>query len=282
MSQHDKVHAKLIVSLSNPEPQSAGTVDTSTKALPCYPPGNLEVDWTDPDWQTLLMGGGHARRPQKEAATDSDSDDLAPAACPEQSERTNCTCLRRLTSLLCDLNYIERQQDGIICMGKTLDRSTKVLACTDKVLSCHSCRYNCKVLLFTVTVLQTVLNWIRVDHIRATGGRGLPAILFGNWQVPETDAHLIKRLLTSRILVTGDALVHRLRLRVDEIVVHSGKSGLNYQSMDIESLQQGLLRLNTLLRELTGRIQPLDANLLETVRNERPTQTMMPHHPMHL
>ncbi|ORY69072.1 uncharacterized protein BCR38DRAFT_482543 [Pseudomassariella vexata] len=222
---------------------------------------SFEVNWTDPEWQRLLAGNDLERELPSEPPTDSNFSNTSPApnhTGEEQNELITCTCLGSLTGHLCHLNRMERQQN-IICLDMTLAKTTKVLACADSVLACHFCRLDCKVLLLVITVLQTVLNWIRVEYSHDSGVRDLPTILFGNWQVPKTDGHLIKNLLTSRILANSDSVVNILRLRIEEIALHSGKKRLNYQFMDAESLQQTLQRLMVSLRELSECVKPLDA-----------------------
>lgn len=172
----------------------------------------------------------------------------------EGGDETTCTCLKRLTDHLCYLNVIERKQN-IICLDTTLSGTDMILGCAEIVLECHFCRLDSKVMLLIMTLLQTVLNWVLVEYKQKTHGRQLPPILFGDWKVSTADGHLIKMLLTSRILATSGSVVSTLRLRMDEITLKASKQNMSYRFMDFECLQQTLQRLTLSLRELVEYIK---------------------------
>lgn len=162
------------------------------------------------------------------------------------------SCFRRLTKHLGNLNNMERRCN-LICLDDTLSNADVVMGCAQRVLDCHFCRLDSKVLLLLMTVLQTVLNWVRVEYTsnqQRKSPRDPPAIFVGNWKVPEADGHRIKGLLTRRILTTCEFVVKVLHLRLDEIALDASRENLVYHSMDAESLQHTLQRLSTSLKEV--------------------------------
>ncbi|KAG6358655.1 hypothetical protein INS49_012173 [Diaporthe citri] len=161
-----------------------------------------------------------------------------------------CSCFKRLTDHLQDLNITERQQ-SIISSDTLLQKSCGVLVFSQGVLACRHCHLDSKILLLLMTVLQTVLNWVYVEskqHKNKT--REIPAIYFGTWKVPEAHGHLIQGLLTSQVLAGLQSIVDTLRLRVDEISLGASKAEGMYQYMDAESLRHALQRLVRLLGEV--------------------------------
>ncbi|KAH9986168.1 hypothetical protein F4779DRAFT_308826 [Xylariaceae sp. FL0662B] len=232
--------------------------------------GDYEGNWMDLDWQNCLGMDITEMQPQSKP-TNSGLTNTPPSAADEPGSPTlvlesepggyeqTCTCFKKLTDHLCDLNVTERQQN-IICPDVTLYKTNLVLGCAEGVLACHFCRLDSKVLLLVMTVLQTVLNWVRVEYSqhRTNPRNNLPATHFGNWKVPEADGHLIKSLLTSRTLGACEPVINILRLRMEEIAVGASKANLTYQYMDTEPLQHTLQRLITSLGELTEFVKPLE------------------------
>lgn len=227
---------------------------------------DFEENWIDADWDRLIAGTGAERQPRS-GFTHGGPGHVYPEGCgdPKSSAQPKpqadgggnhkgqtCTfnCFWRLMEHLSSLNLMERQPDNIIDLEVTLSKADTVLGCTQRILGCYSCRLDSKVLLLLMTVLQTVLNWIRVEYTMKKSSQNSPAILFGNWKVPEADARLIKGVLTRRILATYESAVKVLCLRMDEIALGASRENLTYQLMDAESLQHTLQRLTTSLKQL--------------------------------
>ncbi|KAF5854796.1 hypothetical protein ETB97_011512 [Aspergillus alliaceus] len=227
---------------------------------------DFEENWIDADWDRLIAGTGAERQPRS-GFTHGGPDHVYPEGCgdpkssaqlkPQADEGGNhkgqtCTfnCFWRLMEHLSNLNLMERQPDNIIDLEVTLSKADTVLGCTRRILGCYSCRLDSKVLLLLMTVLQTVLNWMRVEYTMKKSSQNSPAILFGNWKVPEADARLIKGVLTRRILAAYESAVKVLCLRMDEIALGASRENLTYQLMDAESLQHTLQRLTTSLKQL--------------------------------
>jgi hypothetical protein len=167
---------------------------------------------------------------------------------------TMCVCLKKLTDHLCHLNVIERKQ-SIISLDTMLSETHMTLKCAETVLECHLCRLDSKVMLLIMTLLQTVLNWVLVEHQQKENRPDLPPIHFGRWRVSTANGHLIKDLLTSRIVATSDSVISTLRLRIDEITLKARRDNMRYGFMDSESLQETLRRLTGSVRKLGGCIQ---------------------------
>ncbi|RYP42072.1 hypothetical protein DL767_000584 [Monosporascus sp. MG133] len=233
------------------------------------------ADSTDADWERLITGTGAERQPRPgpthggldhvhpEVGGEPKSSSQQKSQVDEEGNQKgqSCTfnCFRRLTNRLGNLNTMERQPN-IICLEVTLSNADIVMGCAQRVLGCYSCRLDSKVLLLLMTVLQTVLNWVRVEYTSSQQrkcARDLPAIFFGSWKVPEADGHLIKGLLTRRILATCESVVKVLRLRLDEIALDASRENMTYQLMDAESLQHTLQRLASSLKQLMELIKAL-------------------------
>lgn len=230
---------------------------------------------TDVDWGRLATSTG-AGRPPCPGPTQGELDPVYPELSGEASPRSQqkshigeeentkehiCTfnCFRRLSNHLGNLNTMERQPN-IICLEVTLSNADIVMGCAQSVLECYFCRLDSKALLLLMTVLQTVLNWLRVEYTSSQQRQPLqniPAIFFGRWKVPEADGHLIKGLLIRRILTTCGSVVKVLRLRLDEIVLVASRGNLTYQLMDAESLQHTLQRLTSSLKQLMELVKAL-------------------------
>lgn len=227
---------------------------------------DFEENWIDADWARLGAGTEAERQPHS-GLTHGGLDHVYPEgggdpkSCaqpgPQVDEEGNrkghtCTfnCFPRLIEHLSNLKIIERQPKNIIDLEVTLSKADIVLGCAQRILGCYSCRLDSKVLLLLMTVLQTVLNWVRVEYTMKESSQNPPAILFGNWKVPEADGHLIKGVLTRRILATYESVIKVLRLRMDEIALIASRENLTYQLMDAESLQHALQRLTTSLKQL--------------------------------
>lgn len=239
---------------------SAETVHSAEEAFT----GDLGANWVDMEWHHILGANAPEKPPSfglddmsRSAGHSSGSPTLFLESEAGGSDQS-CTCFKRLTDHLCDLNIIERQQDIIPC-DTMLQKANTIVTCTESVLSCHHCRLDSKILMLIMTVLQTVLNWVCVEHkqCKQQNARELPAVHFGDWKVPESDGLLIQGLLTSRVLVSFQSTVNMLRLRLDEIVLGASKTKRVYQHMDIDSLRHALQRLMTSLGELAGLAKPL-------------------------
>lgn len=227
--------------------------------------GDYVEDWMDKDWQNILGTSlTEIQRPVPPSEpTASSLNETPPSLADTRGSPSpvlgpeyggcdqTCTCFKKLADHLHDLHVIERQQH-IICFDMTLYKTNATLSCAKSVLMCQFSRLDSKVLLLVMTVLQTMLNWVRMEYSQqgGTSPQGLPAINFGNWKVPDTDAHLIKDMLTSRILTAYDSIVEILRLRMDEIALRVKSTNLTYQNMDTESLKHTLERLLASLGEL--------------------------------
>lgn len=239
---------------------------------------------TDADWDGLITHSGTEKQPRPGHTHDGlshiypEAGDEPPSSSQQKfqiddagtQKGQNCTfnCFRRIINHLGKLNTIERQP-SIICLEVTLSSADVVMACAQKVLGCHSCRLDSKVLLLLMTVIQTVLNWVRVEYASSQqrkSPRDLPAIFFGSWKVSDADGHLIKGLLTRRILATCESVVKVLRLRLDEIALDASRQNLTYQLIDAESLQHTLQRLTSSLNQLM--------ELIKALSQEREAQTM--------
>lgn len=210
--------------------------------------------WVEQDWQRLLGFSEMPSSTSAEVRSSKDSTSVSTCMTVVDSSEPVCTCFKGLTEHLHQLNVTERQQ-SVICLDMTFARTDTVLHFAQVVLSCHFCRLDSKVLLLVMTIVQTVLNWVKV----VTGGKGpsrdLPPIHFGEWKVPETDGHLIKEVLTSRILTSSINVVKTLCLKMRDFADEAGKQGLSYQVMDSESLEQMLRRLRKSLQDLADSVQ---------------------------
>jgi hypothetical protein len=209
-------------------------------------------------WQRFLPNNGAPGAQTPLALTDRTMVDMFDAAATaanspvskvEKDDDSHCACLMRLTDHLCRLNNIERKQN-VIFLDTTLYETDLTLHCAEIVLECHMCRLDSKVMLLTMTLLQTVLNWVTVEYSQGSHKRQLPSIHFGDWELSPADGHLIKRLLTNRILATSTSVLSTLHLRMDEIRIKATKQNARYGYMDSECLQQTLQRLGQTLSEL--------------------------------
>lgn len=215
---------------------------------------DFTAPWVEQDWQKLLAFSEIPLSTPTEGRSSKSSTAVSTCMTAVDSNDPVCTCFKGLTEHLHQLNVTERQQ-SLICLDMTFARTDTVLQFAQGVLSCHFCRLDSKVLLLVMTIVQTVLNWMKV----VTGGkatpRDLPPIHFGDWKVPETDGYLIKEALTSRILTSSINVVKTLCLRMKDFTDEAGKQGLSYQVMDSESLEQMLRRLRTSLKHLADSVQ---------------------------
>ncbi|KAI8630113.1 hypothetical protein F5Y19DRAFT_53855 [Xylariaceae sp. FL1651] len=212
--------------------------------------------WPDSEWQGYLAGATDTSLTRSASASSPPF-----AALEARGGESTCACLKHLTDHLCHLNALERQKKPIH-VDTALCKTDVTLTFAASVLECHLCRLDSKVLLLVTTVLQTVLNWIRIEYHQQQrqsqlpkpypNSSRLPLVQVGSWKVPEADGNLIRSVLTSRVLASSSFVVNVLCLRVDEIALTSNDvQGLSYQSMDVEPLQQTLQRLTVSLRELT-------------------------------
>ncbi|PYI02486.1 hypothetical protein BO78DRAFT_422531 [Aspergillus sclerotiicarbonarius CBS 121057] len=164
------------------------------------------------------------------------------------SEAASCSCLRLLTEQLCLLNLTERKHITI-SSDRILSRASAILNCSDSALACAFCRLDTTVLQLVTTTLQTIFHWAKMDYRQDSAQHRLPPIHFGDWRVPEQDSHLVKLLLTHRVLSLGHSVVKILGLRVDEIQLLARKQ-MRYQFMDMENMRHAVKSLSSSLTDL--------------------------------
>ncbi|KAL2751983.1 hypothetical protein ACRALDRAFT_1072895 [Sodiomyces alcalophilus JCM 7366] len=253
---------------SRPSSSTAVATDVSVPFSAEHFAIDLYSGTTVADWESLTtstaverpprtgFGNGGLERLLPEASRDSPFGSPREPQAEENGYQKghSCTfnCFRRLTKHLGNLNTIERRCN-LICLDETLFSADVVMGCAQRVLECYFCRLDSKVLLLLMTMLQTVLNWVRVEYTsnqQRKSPRDPPAIFVGNWKVPEADGHRIKGLLTRRILATCESVVKVLRHRLDEIALGASRESLMYHFMDAESLQHTLQRLSTSLKQV--------------------------------
>ncbi|PWY91665.1 hypothetical protein BO94DRAFT_376745 [Aspergillus sclerotioniger CBS 115572] len=170
----------------------------------------------------------------------------------EPSEQPSCACLKLLTEQLCHLNATERKH-STISPDRILSLAWVVLSCSDSALACAFCRLDTTVLQLITNTLQTIFHWAKVDYQDAVQ-HPLPPIQYGDWMVPEAESHLIKLLLTKRVLSLSHSVVTLLGLRVEEIQLLAKKQ-MKYQFIDIGHMRQAVKRLFLSLTELDGIVQ---------------------------
>ncbi|KAI1300939.1 hypothetical protein F5Y03DRAFT_222282 [Xylaria venustula] len=218
--------------------------------------------WRDgADWQELFSAITHQ-------PAIPDNPDISPLSLPahgllaecvvEETEQP-CRCLKKLADHLCHLNALERRSRAPIQIDTALCETDTTLDHTAAALRCNCCRRDSKVVLLVATVLQTVLNWIRMDRASSQTSwpehppsiRPSPKVRIGAWEVSEADGNLVKSVLTNRVLASSNAALSMLRTRIDEIAHAADNArGSVYQALDVEQLRQMLQRLDVSMRDL--------------------------------
>ncbi|ORY60123.1 uncharacterized protein BCR38DRAFT_54247 [Pseudomassariella vexata] len=206
--------------------------------------GSMDVDWTSSEWQYLSeFDLGFYMAPSL-------SNDAGVSCLPRITEQAQISpsdcCLSKLTDHICQLDHMERQQ-SMHCVDATFDKAMQVSACIQNALACHFCRLNSKVLLLSMIVLETVLNWISFESVHIPEKRHPPVVNIGKWTLPDSYGCLVITFLTARILDNIETVVKGLGTRIDEF---SLEKQIHYQSMDMEAIKQSWLRLEASMKKL--------------------------------